>query len=205
MTVQVAGHKKSDDDERLKELLFSVYGHTRWTDEQYLGVSERTNRPIELSEGRLIVLDMPTSEHQDIVGNIYVVFRAWAQKHGGRAFVAAMPVRLWPGKFREPDVMLYTAEHRDRVSKQYGGPPDLAVEVLSPSTEEADRVEKMAEYAQAGIGEYWIVGAEEQYVEQYVLEGERYRLHARVGAGETLRAATITDLEAGVDSLYEID
>lgn len=202
MTALMIPPQQAADIERAKDFLFAVFGEQRWTEEKYLELSANTNRLVELSERRLFVLEMPTSDHQDIVGNLYVAFRAWAWAHGGKAFVAAFPVRLWPGKFREPDVMLYSAERRERVGQQYGGPPDLVVEVLSPGTEKTDTEEKLAEYAQAGIPEYWIVATESPRVEQYVLSGEAYRLHARVGPGESVRAATLVDLETPVDSIY---
>jgi Uma2 family endonuclease len=193
---------RAEDIERAKDFLFEVYGEGQWTEENYLELSDRVNRLIELSEGRLIVLPMPTPDHQDVIWNIAEVFKTWARRRGGRAFVAALPARLWTGKFREPDVMLYSPEHIDRVGKQYGGPPDIAVEVFSPSTERTDLDEKMSEYAQAGIVEYWVVSVDTPQVEQYMLENGRYRLHAQLGAGEILRSTTFTDLEIAIDAIY---
>lgn len=63
----------------------------------------------------------------------------------------------WEGRIREPDVMVMLNEHHNRIQNQCWGPPDLAVEVLSPGTRETDRTEKLVEYAQAGVHEYWIV------------------------------------------------
>ncbi len=194
-----------DDIERAKDFLFAIYGEARWTEAAYLELSDRTNRKIELSEGRLIVPNTPTPEHQDIILNIAVILRAWALRYGGHAFVAALPVRLWSGKFREPDLLLFTAQHRDRVKKQHVEPPDLAVEVLSPATEKVDMQEKMREYAQAGIPEYWIVSTDAPELEQYVLERGQYRLQARLGAGETLRAATLPDLTVAMDEIYRTE
>jgi len=65
-----------------------------------------------------------------------------------------MPVRLRADKMRVPDVVFYRSEHVDRIHEQFADPPDLVVEVLSPSTRAVDEVEKLAEYAAAGIVEY---------------------------------------------------
>ncbi|MGH2522757.1 MAG: Uma2 family endonuclease [Anaerolineales bacterium] len=193
---------RAEDIEPAKEFLFAVYGEGRWTEEKYLELSGHTNRPIELSEGRLIVRPMPTPDHQRIVRKLLLILNAWALTHAAEVFFAPMPVRLWRGKFREPDVFLYTAEHRDRIAKQYGGPPDLAVEVWSPSTGDVDADEKMIEYAQAGISEYWIVEIETPRLAQYVLRAGTYELQAEFGAGATVRSAIFPDLEFGLDSLY---
>lgn len=45
--------------------------------------------------------------------------------------------------------------------------PDLAVEVLSRSAEQRDRGVKFEDYAVHGVGEYWIIDAQSQAVEQY--------------------------------------
>lgn len=204
MTALMIPPQQDADIERAKDFLFAVFGEQRWTEEKYLELSANTNRLVELSERRLFVLEMPTSDHQDIVLILGRLFQDWARSYSGRALISPYPVRLWPGKFREPDVMLYSAERRERVGQQYGGPPDLVVEVLSPGTEKTDTEEKLAEYAQAEIPEYWIVATESPRVEQYVLSGNAYRLHARVGPGESVRAATLADLEAPVDSIYAV-
>jgi Uma2 family endonuclease len=48
------------------------------------------------------------------------------------------------------------------------GPPDLVVEVLSPSTESRDRGIKLERYRHYGVPEYWIVDPDEQTVEVWV-------------------------------------
>jgi Uma2 family endonuclease len=154
-------------------LLFPRQGE--WTERDYWALPE-SKRIIELSEGRLVVPDMPTTEHQDIVLNIYVALRAYIRANKlGKVSVSPLPVRLWEGKIREPDVMVMLRNHLDRVQSQFWGPPDLAVEVLSPGTQATDRGEKLAEYAQAGVGEYWIVTPEARTVEVYHLEGTTYQ------------------------------
>lgn len=203
MTLLTIPPLRAEDVEPAKDFLFALYGESRWSEEDYLAMSDRVNRIIEFSEGRLAIPPMPTPEHQSIVLTLAIILNAWALAHNGRAFVSPMPVRLWRGKFREPDVMLYSAAHRDRIEKQFGGVPDLVVEVLSPGTEKVDTDEKMDEYARAAIPEYWVVAVGAARVEQYVLEGEHYRLQATLGAGEMLRAVTLADLEVAVDEVYK--
>jgi|GEM_PF-292169 len=202
-TVLTLPLKRSEDIACAKDFLFEIYGGRKWTENAYLDLLDYTNRIVELQDERLIVPYMPTLDHQSIIGNLYELFRAWARKFGGLAIMAAYPIRLAQGKFREPDLMIYAAEDRERAKKQYGEPPNLVVEVLSPHTRKVDLEEKMIEYAEASISEYWIVGTEEVQIEQYVLEGDRYKLHATLGKGDVLRAATLEGLEVRVDEVYE--
>ena len=163
-----------------------------WSESDYWPLAEY-NRIVELSDGKLIVLPMPTTEHQDIVFNIAVALRTFVNANKlGKVSIAPLPVRLWPNKIREPDVLVMLNANLHRVQSQFWGPPDLAVEVVSPSTQRADRKEKLLEYAAAGVNEYWIVSAESQAVEVYRLEEERYILD------ETYSSATNDQVESRV-------
>ncbi len=73
-------------------------------------------------------------------------------------------------------------------------PPDLAVEILSPSTEGNDRTVKLRDYARHGVGEYWIIDADARTVEQYVLSPGKneYELKARLSESGQL-ASTVLD------------
>lgn len=64
--------------------------------------------------------------------------------------------------------------------------PGFVVEVLSGSTATRDRRVKFNDYAQRGIGEYWIIDCDEPSIEQYVLRsGETaYHLAHKLTEGE---------------------
>jgi Uma2 family endonuclease len=62
--------------------------------------------------------------------------------------------------------------------------PDFVAEVLSESTEDRDRGVKFEDYEAHGVGEYWIVDAEAETVEQHVLQEGRFQLLLKSGSGE---------------------
>ncbi len=195
----------TEPDERQKELALSLIFDTYWTEEAYLAISE-LNRLIELSEGRLEIHDIPTPEHQRIVRNLSRRLEDWAREHQvGEVLFAPMPIRLWPGKFREPDIVFYLAEHADRVGERYGEAPDLVIEVLSPTTLQLDRETKFAEYAQAGIREYWLVAPDERIVEVFALSDSRYTLQGRFRPGQKVRSSLLPGLEIAVNAIFGID
>ena len=85
------------------------------------------------------------------------------------------------GSHRQPDIVVILAENLHRATAQHlVGPADLVVEVVSEESERRDRHDKLAEYAAAGVPEYWIVEGREgrQGVE----------LHVRNAAGAYERA-----------------
>jgi hypothetical protein len=69
-----------------------------------------------------------------------------------------LPIRLWPGKYREPDIA-YFRPGRIRDPRQPPDGADLVMEVASEGEEnrKRDLQTKREEYARAGIAEYWIV------------------------------------------------
>ncbi len=91
----------------------------------------------------------------------------------GHVRIAPLPVRSWPGKIREPDIFFISSEQGERIHQQVCGIPDLVVEVTSAATARADRMEKLQEYARAGVREYWIVDPDARTVKVYSLEGGR--------------------------------
>ena len=52
----------------------------------------------------------------------------------GEVLFAGVRVRLWPGKFREPDVLFMRAEHAGRITDEYWEGADLVMEVVSAAT-----------------------------------------------------------------------
>ena len=173
-----------------------------WTEAAYFALPD-TNYIVELSEGRLLVHEMPGLEHQRIVSRLLFSLGAWVRTIGdGEVFPAPMPIRLWEGKIREPDITFYAAGHEDRYHVQYADPPDLAIEVLSPSTRRIDREEKAAEYAEAGVTEYWIVDPEGRSIEVLTGAGpEGYTSRRRFGPGDEVTSTVLPGLVVAVAAL----
>lgn len=183
-------------------LLYPLQGE--WTEADYLTLPE-TPRIVELSEGRLVVPDMPPDLHQFIVGELFARLHSFVRdRRLGYVRVAPLPVRLWPGKIREPDIVFLSREHADRRGDQVWGVPDLAVEVTSPRTESSsgtertDRREKFEEYARAGITEYWLVDSRALTVEVFVLRDEVYHLLGKWGVGDVARSEVLSGFEVSV-------
>lgn len=150
-----------------------------WTEADYLRLPE-SNRLVELSEGEIEIMPPPSFAHQRALDNIYYALKTYVHEHQlGETAFAPIAVRLWPGKIREPDAVLYLNEHRERIGEFISGIPDLVVEVVSPSSRQRDRHDKFHEYAAAGVQEYWIVDPEAETVEVFYLEDGAYSLHVQ--------------------------
>jgi len=173
----------------------------QWTEADYFALPD-TNRYVELSEGRLIMPPHPSRSHQVAVEEMYARLRAFVREQGlGEVHVAPLPVRLWPGKIREPDVFFIAKEHAERIGEQACGVPDLVVEVTSPGTREVDRGDKLAEYARAGVREYWLVDPAARSIEVFVLRGRVYELLGKDGPGARARSEVLSGFEAAVEEV----
>jgi len=173
-----------------------------WTEEDYFALPD-TSRLVELSEGRLIMPPHPTLAHQEAVKRLFLRLHAFAEERKlGTVEIAPLPVRLWPGKIREPDIFFIAKEHEDRLGEQVCGVPDLVIEVISPGTRRIDRHEKPYEYAKAGVRELWLVDPEPKTVEVYLLKEEAYEPVGKWGMGETARSELLKGFEVPVDEIF---
>ena len=84
-------------------------------------------------------------------------------------------------------------------------PPDLVIEVLSPSTERNDRTIKFQDYAAHGVGEYWIIDADAQVIEQYTLApgATAYTLLACVTVSDRMRSPTVRGFDVPALAFFD--
>lgn len=142
----------------------------------YAALPDDGNR-YEVVQGVLIMSPAPGTPHQEIREEVYAFFREHIfLKRRGLVFPGPLDVELAPDTVVQPDVFVVLKEHLDRVQeKRVIGNPDLAVEVVSPSSATYDRMVKYRAYEQAGVPEYWLVNSRKQTIEVFVLEEGRYR------------------------------
>ena len=109
--------------------------------------------------GHVIVCESPTPQHQQVARRLANTFDAARSKEPCTRVQMETDVVLWhvpTYTFRRPDVVVYRGKE-DRNAKPEASDVLLMVEVSSPSTEREDLVDKMAQYAAAGIPAYLVV------------------------------------------------
>jgi len=80
--------------------------------------------------------------------------------------------------------------------------PDLVIEVLSPATEATDRGVKFQDYALHGVAEYWIVDPEQEFIEQYRLQGEHLDLLVKARTG-IIQSIVLSGFEIPVRAAFD--
>lgn len=172
-----------------------------WSEQDYLQL--QGNRLVEFSHGNIEVLRMPTEGHQGIVGFLYSMLVAFVRPRAlGRVRFAPLRVRLWPGKIREPDVMLMLTQGLHRATNELWNGADLVMEVVSDDDRGRDLETKRLEYARAGIPEYWIVDPRDVEIIVLRIDGDHYVEHGRFRRGERASSALLPEFSIDVSSVF---
>jgi Uma2 family endonuclease len=115
----------------------------------------------ELVDGRLTEEEVGDLTHESAVSWLVWNLRNWlAPRGGGFVFTSDAKFAVGRRRGRKPDVTVFLPGTRPPPRRGLVRvPPDMAVEVVSPSPrdERRDRVEKMADYASFGVRYYWLV------------------------------------------------
>ena len=126
---------------------------------EYAALPEGLASQIEVVHGYVIVCESPTPQHQQVARRLATAFESARPKEPCTRVQMETDVVLWhvpKFTFRRPDVVVYRCKE-DRNAKPEASDVELMVEVSSPSTEREDLVDKMAQYAAAGIPAYLVV------------------------------------------------
>jgi Uma2 family endonuclease len=181
--------------------LFPNQGY--WSAEEYLSLE--SNHLIEFSQGYLEFLPMPTQSHQIIVLYLYRLLLAHVERYNlGMVLIAPLRIRLWEGKFREPDIVFMKQENSERRGERFWEGADLVVEVVSGNADDRERdlETKRQEYAEARIPEYWIVDPKTAAIEVLYLSDEGYELHGRFERGQKAASVLLDGFSADVESVF---
>jgi Uma2 family endonuclease len=96
---------------------------------------------------------------------------------------APFKLKIPNGRWREPDVCYLLPRNLGRYRTDWWDYADLAIEVVSPDDPNRDYVTKRADYASAGVPEYWIVDPAEEKITILSLDNGTYREVGQVRPG----------------------
>ncbi len=150
--------------------------------EEYLNYDDGTNKRYELVDGKLVEMPPASFLHSDIIDFIADCFRAIAREYNLDIKVKTGDVGVKTGmnSSRIPDISVIDGQvwksYRRESSAVIEDNLMLAVEVVSPGAEQISRdyTEKVAEYQETGIPEYWIVDPIQQKITVLVLDKGSY-------------------------------
>ena len=160
----------------------------------------------ELIDGELVMSPTPVPEHQIFLYYLTKVVEAYITDNGlGRVIIAPQDVVLADDVVVQPDMMFISNARLGiiRWGRYVQGPPDLVVEVLSPSTARHDRLVKREIYARYGVREYWLADLVRRTIEVNVLDGGEFVSAGVYGAGDAVMSALLPGLSVDVGGVFE--
>jgi Uma2 family endonuclease len=168
------------------------------------------DEPGELVDGRLVGEEMPDFVHEVVVAWLLEALRRWLRPLGGVAVGSELKLLVARKRGRKADVVAYFPGHPPLPRRGVVRiPPDLLVEVVSPTSSDRhrDRVDKTSDYAAFGVRRYWLVDPEARTLEILELGREgRYENAFRASAGTVDRIPGCEGLVLDLDALWaEVD
>lgn len=125
------------------------------TAEEFLALEIEPSRVWNLVDGELVVNE-PDPPHQRIVVGLVVALGKWIEADAGRGeLFVPLDVLIDERNVYKPDLLWY-AEGHPPTTRPFE-PPDLAIEVGSPSTWRYDTGAKKSGYERGGLPELWLV------------------------------------------------
>ena len=118
-------------------------------------------------------------------------------------------IRREPLRIRQPDILYLSADRigitgRDELRglQFLEIPPDLVVEVLSPSNTRRDMEDKLADYRHVGVRECWLVNPEAETVEVIRMSLEEAATGAIFGVESSLRSEVLGDFTLPIRGIF---
>jgi len=171
-----------------------------------------TKQRYEIVDGVMLMPPAPTWDHQWIAQEIFVRLRDFVNERGaGVVFMAPVDLLIQrePLRTRQPDVLYLNAERTGIQGRaQLRGiqfleiPPDLVVEVLSPSNTRRDIEDKLGDFRNIGVRECWLVSPEAETIEVIRLTAEEAATEAIFGIDSSLRSRVLVDFALPIREIF---
>ena len=181
------------------------YPKTRYTYGDYCELPDDGNR-YEVIDGVLYMAPAPHPRHQRILLNLTALFVPFVTGENalGELFFAPIDVIFASEDVFQPDLIFISRERLHIITDRgLEAAPDLAVEVLSPSTRSRDLNIKRRRYAHFGVPEYWPVDPDNRTIRPLKLDGDRYVERGTLGVGEELTTPLVPGLIIPVEQVFE--
>ena len=159
---------------------------------------------LELVDGEVAVSPSPSPEHSHIVVALTSILGPYVKKKRlGRLYIDVDTV-FGEHDVRRPDLLYFSADRVHLIGKKaIEGPPDLCVEILSPSSRTIDKKDKFRQYETAGVAHYWIIDPRQRSIEAHQLKGKKYRPSGQAKGSDVVRLPPFPDLDIPLADLWE--
>ncbi len=175
----------------------------KYTVDDYMLLEE--GAPFQLIENELIMSPSPTPIHQFIVARISrSILNFLEDRDLGGYTAGTVDVVFDKNNVFQPDFVYVSEERRAAIVKNHlEGPPDMVIEILSPSNARYDLSQKKEIYEKYGVKEYIIFDPIAKNADLYVLKDSRYYLHQKAQKNELLHSVILPGFSFDLNYLYK--
>jgi Uma2 family endonuclease len=179
-------------------------GTMKMTARQFLQLGEDPpGIRLELVDGEVKVSPSPEPRHSFTDRRLTTILGSYIDDNDLGALFGDVDTIFGEHDVRRPD-LIYFAKSRLHLigEKAMQGPPDLCVEIISPSSKTTDRKQKFKQYEKGKVAHYWIVDPASKSIEGYKLAGGKYRLTGQGKNNDVVRLPPFQDLEIPLGRLW---
>ena len=176
----------------------------RITAAEFMALPEDPNKTrYELVHGGVVVSPSTNFDHAYIVTQLMVLLATVVRERKLGVVVSDIDTPFGPEDVRRPDLLYFSNARLHHIGEvNLEGPPDLCVEVLSPSNRHVDRGDKFELYRDSGVPFYWVVDPMTKVVEAYRLEGTEYVLTVTAKDDAVVRLPPFEDVEIHLAKIW---
>ncbi len=158
----------------------------------------------EILDGEIYVVPAPKTKHQRVSRDlVYALLRHVREHDLGEILPAPFDVVLSDENVVQPDIIFVRKERAHLIDEaNLKGPPDLAVEILSPATRSKDAELKRKIYSGFGIREYWLVDPDAETVEILLWSETGYIAGGTRTKSDTLTSPLLPDLRLPLSEIF---
>jgi len=181
-----------------------VVSTIKMTAHQFLELGEDPHGVrLELVDGEVAVTPSPMPEHSYVDRMLTIIVGPYIVANKLGELFGDVDTIFGEHDVRRPDLIYFRKDRLHLVgNKAMQGPPDLCVEIVSPSSSQIDREDKFKQYEAAKVANYWIVDPAKKSIEAFVLKRGAY-VSAGAGSGaETVHLPPFGDLAIPLARLW---
>ncbi len=170
----------------------------------------RFDEMVELIRGKIFKMSpAPSRFHQDISVNLTLLLGNHLKSSHCKLYHAQTDVRLITKSKADQDVIsviqpdIFVVCDKSKMDeKGCLGSPDFIIEIVSPGSSSKDLNLKYALYEEAGVKEYWIIFPNDQIIECFLLENEKYKKSGVYAEDQSVPVHTIPGLLLQVEDIF---
>lgn len=182
----------------------TVLSTTKMTARQFLQLGEDPpGIRLELVDGVIAMSPSPTPEHSYADRQLTIIIGNYIEKNDVGLLFGDVDTIFGEHDIRRPDLLYFSHERSHLIGKgAMEGPPDLCVEIISPSSQIIDREDKFRQYEAGGVRHYWIVDTAARELEGYQLRRKKYVPCARGEGDQVISLPPFDDLKIPLSKLW---